>query len=253
MAPLALGAALPADLAELRTAGNRGVAAGADRRTGVSAVADEALAIEIDAQLMQLTLRASHPQALPPDVAGHEDVLAIFGSVSMQASALSHALARRVFRLVGRGHDVAVWTADARPVPTDCARAYFPGELYAEEQAWLPDVLEPVRDAYLTSPQPLELFLPDEPLPADARVAYLAGCVPDRPGLFIELFVYRERRLVLAFRIESYGRRRYRTLEYCSDARFCYAPMQPSFEPRQQPWPPWERHGAGHPLSLIHI
>jgi hypothetical protein len=48
-------------------------------------MADSELAVEVDAQLMQLTLRASHPQALPTDVARLKDVVDIFGEVSMQA------------------------------------------------------------------------------------------------------------------------------------------------------------------------
>ena len=31
-------------------------------------------------------------------------------------------------------------------------------------------VLEPVKRAYLTFPQPLEIYLPEEPLPDDAQV-----------------------------------------------------------------------------------
>lgn len=42
------------------------------------------LAVEVDVQVMQLTLKASHPMALPGDVARLRDVVEIFGAVSMQ-------------------------------------------------------------------------------------------------------------------------------------------------------------------------
>ena len=43
------------------------------------------LAVEVDAQVMQLTLKASHPQSLPHEVASNKDVRDLFGRVTMQA------------------------------------------------------------------------------------------------------------------------------------------------------------------------
>ena len=63
-------------------------------------------------------------------------------------------------------------------------------------------------------PAPLQLFLPDEPLPEDAQVAYLVGKQPDQAGVWLEIFVYRARRMVQIYRIESHGRRYYRSLNY---------------------------------------
>ena len=115
-------------------------------------------------------------------------------------------------------------------------------------------MLEPVKLAYLTFPVPLQIFLPEDPLPEDAhRVAYLVGKQPDQVGgVWREIFVYRARRMVQVYRIESHGRRFYRSLEYASDARFCLRAMQPSTDNREQPWPDWERHGAGHPYEDSH-
>ena len=55
----------------------------------------------------------------------------------------------------------------------DHFRAYYPEELYPSEKVWLPSVFEPVKAAYLTFPQPLQIFLPEEPLPEDAQVGGL--------------------------------------------------------------------------------
>ena len=49
-------------------------------------VDDGQLAVEVDVQVMQLTLKASHPQALPDDVAKLPDVTTVFGEVSMQGA-----------------------------------------------------------------------------------------------------------------------------------------------------------------------
>ena len=67
-----------------------------------------------------------------------------------------------------------------------------------------------------------------------------------------EIFVYRARRMVHVYRIESHGRRYYRSLEYASDARFCLRELQPSIAARRSLWPDWERHGAGHPYADSH-
>ena len=77
----------------------------------------------------------------------------------------------------------------------------------------------------------------------------MVGKQPDQGGVWREIFVYRARRMVQIYRIESHGRRYYRSLEYTTDARFTLRSMQPSTDHRQQPWPSWGRHEAGHPYA----
>ena len=55
--------------------------------------------------------------------------------------------------------------------------------------------------------------------------------------------------MVQVYQVMSYGRRFYRVLEYTSDVRSTLRDMQPSLDDRQQLWPVWERHGAGHPYQ----
>ena len=193
-------------------------------------MADSAeLAVEVDVQVMQLTLKASHPQALPTDVARLKDVVDIFGEVSMQACLTEQTTSRSCYRLVGRSHDIEHWPNKDPKLPLlDHHRAYYPEELYASEKVWLPSVFEPVRHAYLIFPRPLEILMQEQPLADDAQVAYLVGKQPDQGGVWREIFVYRARRMVQIYRIESHGRRFYRSLEYASDARFCLREMQPS-------------------------
>jgi hypothetical protein len=73
--------------------------------------------------------------------------------------------------------------------------------------------------------------------------------MPDTPGVWREIFVYRVWKVVHVYRIEEVGSRFYRVLEYTSDARYCYREMQPPTGAREYPWPEWERHGAGHPYA----
>lgn len=147
-------------------------------------------------------------------------------------------------------HSIAFWSSDDKLPLQHEHRQYYPEELFPSEKIWLPAVLEPVRQAYLVlPPPPLELYLPEEPLPEDATIARLIGKKPDVPGVWREIYVYRARRMVQVYRVESHGRRYYRSLEYASDARFSLASIQPCTKNRQQPWPEWERHGAGHPYA----
>jgi hypothetical protein len=218
----------------------------------VASVRERHEMMQIDAQIFQLTLTGAHPQALPEEVAHMKDVEDIFGMVAMQACLTAKSSLRSVYMLVGRGHTISYWNADAKLPVLETFRQYYPEELFPSEKAWLPSVFEPVRQTYMIFPQPLQIFLPEEPLPEDATVCYLVGKKPKVGGVWREIFVYRARRMVQVYRIESHGRRFYRSLEYASDARFCLRAMQPSTDNREQPWPDWERHGAGHPYEDSH-
>ncbi|MAT98943.1 MAG: hypothetical protein CL608_17505, partial [Anaerolineaceae bacterium] len=85
--------------------------------------------------------------------------------------------------------------------------------------------------------------------PPPFQVAYLVGKQPEQGGVWREIFVYRARRMVQIYRIESHGRRFYRSLEYTTDSRFTLRTMQPSIEHRSHLWPSWARHEAGHPYA----
>ena len=204
-------------------------AAGATPFEDVQTVLDEDLGVEIDVQLMQLPLRSSHPQALERDIAKLRDIIDIFGKIAMQACILEKSLHRTCYRLVGRSHDLEWWPSPDKGLPPlELFRPYYPEELFPSEKAWIPSIFEPVRRTYLTFPQPLELFMHEDPLPDDATVAHIVGKRPDDPGVWRDIFVYRTLRLVTVYRVESHGRRYYRSLEYTSDARYCLAAMQPN-------------------------
>jgi thiol-disulfide isomerase/thioredoxin len=207
-------------------------------------------AMVFDVQVTQITLMASHPQALKQGVAEMDDVTTVFGDVAMQACLTEQTSHREVYRLVGRAHAISQWDRDMKMAVLEHWRAYYPQELFPSEKAWLPAVLEPVRQTYMMQPQPLQLFLPEEPLPEDAQLAYLVGKQPSQSGAWIEVFVYRARRMVHVYRLESHGRRHYRSLIYTSDARICLHEMQPSTEHRRAPWPQWARHEAGNPYDV---
>jgi hypothetical protein len=64
-----------------------------------------------------------------------------------------------------------------------------------------------------------------------------------------EIFVFRALGMVQVYQIMSHGRRFYRVLEYTSNVTSTMRDMQPSLDDRQQLWPVWERHGAGHPYQ----
>lgn len=97
----------------------------------------EQLAVEVDVQVMQLTLKASHPMALPQDIARLKDVTEIFGAVSMQACLMEQSTHRSCYRLVGRSHDIAFWpTKDAKLPQLEHFRPCKP-RLYTRTVAFL--------------------------------------------------------------------------------------------------------------------
>ena len=160
-------------------------AATAISATEIATITDDGqLAVEVDVQCMQLTLKASHPQALHDNVAKMPDVIDIFGQVSMQACLTEQTAARACYRVVGRCHDIEFWpNADDKLPQLDHFRAYYPEELYPSEKVWLPAVLENIKRAYLTFPKPLEIYLPEEPVPEDAQVASPNPPHAHRPNL----------------------------------------------------------------------
>eukprot|EP00966_Prymnesium_polylepis_P105789 2449948-Prymnesium_polylepis.1 len=66
---------------------------------------------------MQLTLKSSHPMALPQEVARLKDVTEVFGAVSMQACLMEQSTHRSRYRLVGRSHDIAFWHSKDPKLP----------------------------------------------------------------------------------------------------------------------------------------
>ena len=103
---------------------------------------DGQLAVEVDAQVMQLTLKASHPQALPDEVAQLKDVHHVFGEVSMQACLTEQSKLRSCYKVVGRNHDIEFWPRPDETLPQlDHHRPYYPEELYPSEK---------VRSSYAT-------------------------------------------------------------------------------------------------------
>ena len=211
--------------------------------------ATESMGVEIDLSLAQMTLRSSHLKALDTAIASNEDVLEVFGASSMQAATLQSAEHREWVRLVGRSCDLQYWkTPDARPDPQVFDREYQPGELEESEQ-WIVPLLEPVRLTYMTRPFVLQIVLPELPLSPHAEVAVLIGLHPKRGGNWKAIYVFKSLRTVHVYNVYSHGRRFYQSLEYTTDVRFTLRGMQPSVKDRQNPWPAWERHGAGHPYA----
>jgi len=113
--------------------------------TAIPTMKDKDLTMEIDVQLMQLTLKASHPQNLPSSIAQSVDVLEIFGNVTMQACVVEETTKRKCYRLVGRSHDIQSWVEDPRIPPQDHFREYYPNELFPRRRAGSRAYLVPCR------------------------------------------------------------------------------------------------------------
>ena len=180
-----------------------------------SALGETTDAMTVDVQLMRLSQNGSAPQALPSEVTSNADVNYVFGaSTSIQACKREETSKMDAFQLVGWAHHIVWWApTDALP-PLDQFRAYYVSELFPSEASWLPDVFEPVRQAYLAFPSPLEIYLQDAPLADDAAMCYMVGKKPKVSGVWREIFCYRARRMVNVYRVVAHGHRFYRSLVY---------------------------------------
>ena len=213
----------------------------------------DAKEILLDIGIFQLTLRNSHPQVLPQEIARDQDVVNIFGRAPMQACLVERAVLRSTYKLVGSGHELAHWqdlnaetgtnTLNVTTPPLEINREYYVPELNASEKSWLPELIEPFRQSQL--PLLAEIFLSDAALPDDAQVAYLCVRVPAVAGIAYEIFAYRARRMLHVYQLESHGRHFFRSLVYTTDARFTLRALQPSTAERKDDWPAFVRHEAG--------
>ena len=118
-------------------------------------------------------------------------------------------------------------------------------------EQWIAGIFENVRLAYLIKPEPLPIYLTQEPYPEDAGCAVLLGIHPKTFGVLKEFVVHRLSRTVHCYDLVSHGWRFYRSLVYTTDCRYTLHEMQPSTADLDNPWPEWERHGAGHPYKSV--
>jgi len=125
----------------------RAAAASAKVEKVITLVKEPEAAVVVDAQVVQLTLMASHPQALKQSVAQMDDLIARFGEVAMQACLTESSAHRDVYQLVGRAHSISHWSADKKMAPLHFWRAYYPQELFPSEKAWLPSGMQSSRAA----------------------------------------------------------------------------------------------------------
>ncbi|CAM9225977.1 unnamed protein product, partial [Phaeothamnion confervicola] len=147
----------------------------------------QAVDTEINVQLGEFTLKRHSMETLPEHIEQHPDFVTVFGRSSDASSAVGCAevvnTTRRTWlRLVGRRHDVRYWDADSRDAPPcPFRRDYVPpyggvgaggGGAAAGPEAWVAEVLEPVRQRYFPR---VRLFIEDSSPAADKPFVVLAG------------------------------------------------------------------------------
>ena len=87
------------------SASAEGAAAGA----GLTCVPESMAEMQVDVQVMQLTLTGAQPQALDSATAKDLDVTEVFGLAAMQAVLKEKSSLRSIYRIVGRSHTIARW------------------------------------------------------------------------------------------------------------------------------------------------
>eukprot|EP00808_Paulinella_micropora_P006835 g75373.t1 len=207
------------------------------------------LGVELDLQLGQLTLRSRHLAALSTDLACHQDVKALFGDQTIQASLLEQAQHRQVHRLVGLGHDLHHWLTpheETAPIPDEFDRDYDPADL-APTEKWILPIWEPVRRSFFAGPVPKEMafLMPTKAIPADAEVAVLLGLHQVLKGPYKLIYVFRRLKTVHVYECLTHGRQFYWSLHMATDNRYCLKDGQPSAEKRILPYPDWWQNGFG--------
>ncbi|CAK9118523.1 unnamed protein product [Durusdinium trenchii] len=214
--------------------------------------------IELNIQLLQVTVRGRHVTPLEADTCEDGDFVEVLSggagkkAETVQCAALLSTNLVRVRELLSQPYRITRWEGMAAanlPFTGDYVRLYDM-EDFEEHEAWVPQLFEPVRLKFFVPPavpQPILFFLLEETDPS-ASVIVLAAVHPKVRGkVWKEVMVFRDLRSVQIFKIDSYGHQHYRSLEYTTNARYCLAEKQPSPNDREDPWPDWGRYEAGQP------
>ncbi|CAJ1416719.1 unnamed protein product, partial [Effrenium voratum] len=214
--------------------------------------------IELNIQLLQVTVRGRHVTPLETDTCDDEDFKEVLNhgagrkAETVQCAALLSTNLVRVRELLSQPYRITRWEgvpAANLPFTGDYVRLYDM-EDFEEHEAWVPQLFEPVRLKFFVRPvvpQDTLFFLLEETDPS-ASVVLLAAVNPKVRGkVWKEVLVFRDLRAVQIFKIDSYGHQHYRSLEYTTNARYCLAEKQPSPNDRDEPWPDWGRYEAGAP------
>ena len=200
--------------------GKKGGKGGKEKKSHASATTQQ---IEVDLQTALLTIGSQHMRALDAQYASLRDVVAIFGTQSMQAATVESATHREWVRLVGRGHELQIWKSpDERPTaphPEGYFREYAPGAV-APHELWIVPLFEPVRLRYFDDPlDPIFIWMPEVPVDASARVVRLVASRPKPGGCWKEIYVLRDLETVHIYDVYSHCRRWVRGLVYTTDTR----------------------------------
>ncbi|KAJ9441712.1 putative nucleoredoxin 1-2 [Diplonema papillatum] len=181
--------------------------------------------VEVSVMTFDFTFKSGHLRALPTN-ARSIDIVAVFDAgTSLQCATVENSQHRDWYRLVGRDHDIQVWTTlDERVVLPQCDREY-PEEL-EEGERWIQPLLDPIKRRYVSWADHL-YYLPTRPM-GDDEVATFIEVVDFFTGVKqFEIYAFKHLNCLQIYSIYSYGRRHYRSLVYCTDARYSLRFLQP--------------------------
>ena len=235
----------------------------------------EAADTEINVQLGEFALKKNRVETLPSSTRTLPDFVAVFGNNELASGVASATVQRCQYRnwlrLVGRRHDVLLWTKPRltyHPVvdPT-LGRLYNPtdgvgGGLLSEE-SWIREILEPIRQKWFPN---IQLYMKTTPHKKNNIAARFVGHWPHQEGIQHNLALHEsataeknkkkrssQRQMadaipttkmreiivlksgcVQLYDLLEHGRRFYRTLTYASDVHHCYTSFEGKYNPSTQ-------------------
>ncbi|CAK9110721.1 ATP synthase gamma chain 2 [Durusdinium trenchii] len=230
-------------------------------KPGIKTVnASDAFWIELNVQLLQVTVRGRTLVPLEDYIWNDEDFKHVFVSelgekgamqkTTVQCSALltsSNATVRELLSIPFRATYWSSKPANFLPFLDEWDRLYDVEDL-EEDEFWIAELFEPVRRQFFIPPPPRRpplWFMKDEPIPGDTTVVQLMGVHQEaKARIWKEVHLFKERRMIHIYALRAYGHQLYRQLEYSSNARLCMRELQPSLDDRERPWELWARYEA---------
>lgn len=158
---------------------------------------------EINIQLGDFTLKTAKLKVLSDAFISHPDFITIFGRDKyVQSAIVSSTEFREWVRLVGRRHDVQLWTATKRQLKFSGYREY-PSAMHFSTEAWVKTLIDPVRTSALKD---FTMYLPKENLSATAHAVTMMAVAKDGTGVK-EVVLLKDHECVMVYNVVEFGRR----------------------------------------------
>jgi len=204
-----------------------------------------AIECEINLQTLNITIRNSQMENIPPAIVDSRAYTSVFNHRSMHGALLESNSQLQLWRVIGTEYNLIKYTlSDAKEFypAVVSGRIYNTTNLHKNE-FWSLSLFEPFRLMYLNNPfDPVVILLPETNISPTADCLRLQVCKPQGMVPVMEILLFRSRKLIHAYEYIIYNLKTYCSLIYSSNYYYSHHRLHMSTDPRYDMYAEWERH-----------